>query len=211
MLLHMPRAVVHVVPQLPPGSQNLRVAHPPSGRYRRRSLAAARHGALPPGEVRAADRQGGTHQLPRLHPPLPRAGHGHRSMVKVARCKCPSSAPVPPQRGAWRLWAARHAQGETRPLVSQPLPRSSEPPLVSRLARSNLTLSRHGEPLPRLGALAAARDAARAGPLLAVCHRVLGRAARVEAPHCQRTAHCGPYHQAGAPGVSPTLVARHRP
>ena len=31
---------------------------------------------------------------------------------------CPSSAPVPPRGGAWRLWAARHSQGETRPLGS---------------------------------------------------------------------------------------------
>ena len=65
-----------------------------TAKHRGRSLAAARHGALPPGEGRAADRPGGTHQLPRLHPPLPRDGHGYRSMVKVARGKCHSAAPV---------------------------------------------------------------------------------------------------------------------
>ena len=27
---------------------------------------------------------------------------------------------MPPQGGAWRLWAARHSQGETRPLGSVP-------------------------------------------------------------------------------------------
>ena len=45
---------------------------------------------------------------------------GGRSMVRLVPRQAPSSAPVPPQGGAWRLWAARHSQGETRPLGSVP-------------------------------------------------------------------------------------------
>ena len=47
-------------------------------------------------------------------------------MVKVAPWQCPSSAPAPPVR-AWRLWAARHSQGEAGALGAQPQPQVLKP------------------------------------------------------------------------------------
>ena len=63
---------------------------------------------------------------PNPNPNPNQANNLSASMVEVPFLQCPSSAPVPPQETACRLWAARHSQEEAGPLGAQPLPRVLE-------------------------------------------------------------------------------------
>ena len=53
-------------------------------------------------------------------------------MVKLPPLAAPQLGPCASSGRAWRLWAARHSQGEAQPLGAQPLPR------VLELAASNV-------------------------------------------------------------------------